>query len=215
MLALDLAGPGRKLQVLCLGAHADDVEIGAGGALLSWIEAGAELDVHWCVASASGVRAQEAQASALEFLTGAANVTLALADFRDAYFPYEGAALKAWVEQQKPRMKPDIVLTHAACDAHQDHRQLNELAWNAFRDSLILEFEIPKWDGDLGRPNVYVAIEPAILERKLALLQRHFGSQRSKDWFTEETFRALARLRGVECRARYAEAFYVRKLLVR
>jgi len=215
MLALELARPGRKLQVLCLGAHADDIEIGAGGALLTWLQSGAELDVHWCVASASGVRGEEARAAAADFLAGAANWTLALGAFRDAYFPYEGAELKAWVEAQKPRMKPDIVLTHARCDAHQDHRLLNELAWNAFRDSLILEFEIPKWDGDLGRPNLYVALEDAVLARKVELLERHFGSQRSKDWFTAETFRALARLRGLECRAAYAEAFWAHKLLVR
>lgn len=215
MLALDLAGTGRKLSVLCLGAHADDIEIGAGGALLSWIAAGAELDVHWCVASAEGKRADEARASCAAFLAGAANVTLALGEFRDSYFPYQGEALKAWVESQKPRMKPDVVLTHARGDAHQDHRVMNELAWNAFRDALILEFEIPKWDGDLDRPNLYVALEEGVLARKIELLERHFPSQQGKDWFKGETFRALARLRGMECRAPYAEAFFARKLLLR
>jgi LmbE family N-acetylglucosaminyl deacetylase len=214
MIALDLAGPGRSLKVLCIGAHADDIEIGAGGTLLSWIASGAALDVHWCVASADGARGEEARASAEDFLVGARNITVALGTFRDAYLPYEGATLKQWVEAQKPRMKPDVVLTHCRGDAHQDHRLINELTWNAFRDSLILEFEIPKWDGDLGRPNVYVAISDAIMQRKVALLDKHFGSQRSKDWFDGETFGGLARLRGVECRARYAEAFFARKILL-
>jgi LmbE family N-acetylglucosaminyl deacetylase len=214
MRALDLVGPGRKLSVLCLGAHSDDIEIGAGATLLTWIARGAELDVHWCVASGGGDRADEARASAQDFLTGAASSTIELGAFRDSYFPYEGAKLKEWVEAQKPRMKPDIVLTHYADDAHQDHRLINELTWNAFRDSLILEYEIPKWDGDLGRPNTYITIEEAVLTKKIELLQKHFATQRSKDWFDAETFRGLARLRGVECRARYAEAFYAPKLVI-
>ncbi len=212
MMTLDIARAGKPLSVLCLGAHSDDIEIGAGGALLTWIASGAQLDIHWCVAAAAGERADEARASASAFLDGAANSTVAVGGFRDSYLPYEGAALKQWVEAQKPRMKPDVVLTHSSRDAHQDHRMMSELAWNAFRDSLILEYEIPKWDGDLGQPNAYVALSEETMARKIALLQQHFGSQRSKDWFDDETFRALARLRGVECRARYAEAFHVRKI---
>src|SRR5262245_48181130 len=159
MRGLDLVGPGKKLNVLCLGAHADDIEIGAGATLLTWIASGAELDIHWCVASAGGERAQEARASAQDFLAGAAKATVELGTFRDSYFPYEGAQLKQWVEAQKQRLQPDIVLTHCGNDAHQDHRLINELAWNAWRDALILEYEIPKWDGDLGRPNAYIAID--------------------------------------------------------
>lgn len=212
MLSLDLARPGKTLSVLCLGAHSDDIEIGAGGTILTWIRSGAILDVHWCVATGAGHRADEARASAEAFLQGAAKATVEIGGFRDSYLPYEGAAVKQWVEGQKPRMKPDVVLTHAANDAHQDHRLMSELAWNAFRDSLILEYEIPKWDGDLGRPNAYVAIGEDVLARKIALLETHFGSQRSKDWFTAETFTSLARLRGIECRARYAEAFSARKI---
>jgi LmbE family N-acetylglucosaminyl deacetylase len=166
------------------------------------------------VASGGGDRAGEARASAQDFLASAANSTVELGSFRDSYFPYEGAKLKEWVEAQKPRIKPDVVLTHCANDAHQDHRLISELTWNAFRDSIILEYEIPKWDGDLGRPNTYIAIEEVILAKKIALLEKHFASQRSKDWFDAETFRGLARLRGVECRARYAEAFYARKLVI-
>lgn len=215
MRGLDLVGPGKKLNVLCLGAHADDIEIGAGATLLTWIASGAELDLHWCVASAGGERAQEARASAQDFLAGAAKSTIELGVFRDAYFPYEGANLKQWVEAQKQRFEPDIVLTHCANDAHQDHRLINELTWNAWRDAVVLEYEIPKWDGDLGRPNVYIAIDETTLAKKITLLEKHFASQRSKDWFDAETFRSLARLRGVECRTRYAEAFYAKKLLVK
>jgi LmbE family N-acetylglucosaminyl deacetylase len=215
MRALDLVRPGERLSILCLGAHADDIELGAGGAILTWISSGAELDMHWCVASAGGARAAEAEASARDFLSGAAKATVEFGAFRDAYFPYEGARVKEWVDAQKARMRPDVVLTHWSGDAHQDHRLMSELAWNVFRDSVILEYEIPKWDGDMGRPNIYQPIDEAVLARKIALLEKHFGSQRSKDWFDAETFRGLARLRGVECRARYAEAFYARKLVLR
>ena len=215
MIALDLAQPGKALSVLCLGAHSDDIEIGAGATILSWAASGAVLDIHWCVASATGGRADEARRSAESFLAGATKATVEVGSFRDSYLPYEGSAVKQWVEAQKPRMKPDVVLTHQANDAHQDHRLISELTWNAFRDSLILEYEIPKWDGDLGQPNAYLPVEEKFLARKIALLQEHFGSQRSKDWFDDETFRSLARLRGIECRARYAEAFYVRKIKLR
>ena len=215
MLSLDLARAGRPLSVLCIGAHSDDIEIGAGATLLTWIASGAQMDVHWCVATGVGARAEEARASASAFVSGAAKATVEVGAFRDSYLPYEGAAVKAWVEAQKPRMKPDVVLTHQRDDAHQDHRLISELTWNAFRDSLILEYEIPKWDGDLGKPNAYLPVDEGMLARKIALLQEHFGSQRSKDWFDPETFRGLARLRGVECRARYAEAFWARKIKLR
>ena len=215
MRALDLVAPGKPLSVLCLGAHSDDIEIGAGGTILSLIRSSVDIDIHWCVASASGGRASEARASAEAFLVGAAGATVALGQFRDSYLPYEGAAVKAWVEAQKSRMKPDLVLTHRGDDAHQDHRLISELAWNAFRDSIILEYEIPKWDGDLGRPNAYIVLSEDVMAQKIALLNEHFGSQRSKDWFDGETFRGLARLRGVECRSRYAEAFQASKILLK
>lgn len=214
MLGLDLAQPGRKLSVLAIGAHSDDIEIGAGGVILSWIDAGAEVEADWCVLSAAGERAQEARASANDFLKGAARSDLHFAEFRDGYFPAERAAVKDWIEGLKS-LAPDVILTHAGNDAHQDHRLLSELTWNAFRDHLILEYEIPKWDGDLGRPNLYVALSEPVMARKIFLLNEHFGSQRSKSWFDEETFRSLARLRGMECRTRYAEAFYARKLLLK
>lgn len=214
MLALDLARPGKALSILAIGAHSDDIEIGAGGAILSWIASGAQVSVDWCVASAAGGRAEEARASAADFLGGAARADVHLAEFRDGYLPAERSAVKDWVEGLKA-LSPDVILTHQRNDAHQDHRLISELTWNTFRDHLILEYEIPKWDGDLGQPNAYVPLADAILSRKIELLHRHFGSQRSKAWFDDETFRGLARIRGVECRTRYAEAFYARKLMLK
>lgn len=213
MRALPLGAPGDRLSVLCLGAHADDIEIGAGGTILNWIASGVRLDVHWCVLSAIGMRAAEAEASAAAFLAGASGSTIALGQFQDSFFPYQGADIKAWLRGVKAAFEPDIILTHARNDAHQDHREVCQLTWNLFRDHLILEYEIPKWDGDLGHPNVYMPLTSTILERKIELLLTHFGTQRSKDWFDTETFTGLARLRGMECRARegYAEAFVLRK----
>jgi LmbE family N-acetylglucosaminyl deacetylase len=213
MKGLPLARPGETLSVLCLGAHADDIEIGAGGTILQWIASGVRLEVRWCVLSAIGARAEEARASANAFLAGAASSRLELGEFKDGFFPYQGADIKAWLEILKADLHPDVILTHRRSDAHQDHREVCQLTWNLFRDHLILEYEIPKWDGDLDRPNVYMPLGSAVLGRKIELLLAHFGSQRSKDWFDAETFRGLARLRGMECRApeRYAEAFVLRK----
>lgn len=214
MKTLGLGRPGETLRVLALGAHSDDIEIGAGGTILSWIAQGVKLECTWCVLSAPGEREQEARASAAEFLQGAAKADIRLAAFRDGYFPAERTAVKDWVETLKSAPNPDVVLTHTRADAHQDHRLLSELAWNTFRDHVILEFEIPKWDGDLGQPNLYVPLSEEALAHKIALLNKHFGTQRSKAWFDDETFRGLARLRGVESRTRYAEAFFARKLLL-
>jgi LmbE family N-acetylglucosaminyl deacetylase len=213
MRALPLARPGDRLSVLCLGAHADDIEIGAGGTILNWIASGVRLEVHWCVLSAIGPRRAEAEASATAFLAGAAASRIELAQFEDGFFPYRGDEIKVWMEGLKAAVDPQVILTHRRSDAHQDHREVCQLTWNLFRDHLILEYEIPKWDGDLDRPNVFVPLTDAILERKIELLHSRFGSQRSKDWFDAETFRGLARLRGMECRApeRWAEAFVLRK----
>jgi LmbE family N-acetylglucosaminyl deacetylase len=214
MKPVGIARPGERLSVLCIGAHSDDIEIGAGATILGWIEKGIQLDVHWAVLSAAGARSEEAQASALSFLVNAHSAEIDLADFQDGFFPYQGAAIKAWFEQLRRRTSPDVILCHWHNDAHQDHRQVSALTWNTFRDHPILEYEIPKWDGDIGRPNVYVPVSRELMARKTELLQRHFGSQRSKDWFEPETYLSLARLRGVECRASegFAEAFHARKL---
>jgi LmbE family N-acetylglucosaminyl deacetylase len=213
MKPLQFGRPGEPLSVLCIGAHSDDIEIGAGGTLLSMIAEGVSLEVQWCVLSARGKREDEARASASEFLAGAGSAAIDLAGFDDSYFPTQLREIKEWLSAIRGRCKPDLVLTHRGSDAHQDHRTVNELTWNLFRDHLILEYEIPKWDGDLGQPNFYVPMPKDVLARKVELLMRHFGSQRSKDWFDPETFTGLARLRGMECRAPegLAEAFTLRK----
>ena len=214
MRSLDLARRGECLSVLCLGAHSDDIEIGAGGAILHWIASGVIVEAHWCVLSATGARSIEAEASAAAFLMGAASAKVELAAFKDSFFPYQGSELKDWFVDLKSRVNPDIILTHRRGDAHQDHREVSKLTWNAFRNHLILEYEIPKWDGDLGQPNGYIPLEAKVLERKIELLIAHFGTQRSKHWFDAESFRGLARLRGIECWAPegYAEAFTLRKV---
>ncbi len=216
MKGLDLARPGERLSVLCLGAHADDIEIGAGGAILGWIASGVRLDIHWCILSAVGPRAEEAEASAAAFVAGAASKQISCAQFKDSFFPSQSDDIKHWLNDLRAEVQPDLILTHRRDDAHQDHREISRLTWTVFRDHLVLEYEIPKWDGDLGQPNIYMPLKSDILDRKIELLLQHFGSQRSKDWFDAETFRGLARLRGMECRApeRYAEAFVLRKGLL-
>jgi LmbE family N-acetylglucosaminyl deacetylase len=214
MRAMQLAKPGDRLSLLCLGAHSDDIEIGAGAMLLGLMERGVKLDVHWCVLSGGGVRDDEARKSAADFLAKAACAKIEIMSFRDGFFPEQGEAIKQWFEKLKDRINPDLILTHRRDDAHQDHQLVCRLTWNTFRDHQILEYEIPKWDGDIGQPNVYVPVSAAALARKIELLMAHFGSQRSKQWFDDETFRGLARIRGMECRApeRYAEAFFARKV---
>jgi LmbE family N-acetylglucosaminyl deacetylase len=216
MRGLALARPGERLRLLCLGAHSDDIEIGAGATILGLIASGVQVEACWVVVSASGPRADEADASARAFLEGAADISIELGRFRDGYFPYEGAAIKDWLESVRRRVEPDLILTHHGDDAHQDHRLVAELTRNTFRDHLTLAYEIPKWDGDLGRPNVHVPASEAAMARKIALLESHFASQRGKDWFDADTFRGLARLRGMECRApeRLAEAFFCAKLAI-
>lgn len=216
MKSLRLGGIGERMSILCLGAHSDDIEIGVGGTLLAWIAEGRQLDISWCVLSGIGDREKEAQTSARDFLHGAAKFSIDVMQFKDGFFPSQGDEIKKWFEGLKERAGPDLILTHRHDDAHQDHREVSRHTWNTFRDHLILEYEIPKWDGDLGRPNLYVPLSSEILERKARLLVKHFGSQRSKHWFDEETFRGLARLRGMECRApdRYAEGLFARKLLL-
>ena len=214
-----LLGAGRaaeRLSLLCIGAHSDDIEIGAGGLVLALAKAVPQLSVRWCVLSAPGPRADEARASAAAFLDGVADAEVEIGGFEDGTFPDQSRAIKLWLADVRSRFVPDVVLVHRRGDAHQDHRELSKLAWNLFRDHLLLEYEIPKWDGDLGQPNVYVELPDWALDRKVELLLEHFGTQRSKDWFDAETFRGLARLRGLEARAasRYAEAFFVRKAVI-
>ena len=214
MRALQLARPGDRLSLLCLGAHSDDIEIGAGAALLSLMERGVQLDVHWCVLSGGGVRDDEARKSAANFLANAASAKIEIMSFRDGFFPEQGEAIKQWFESLKGRIDPDLILTHRRHDAHQDHQQVCRLTWNTFRDHQILEYEIPKWDGDMGRPGMYFPMTEEAGRRKVELLHKCFPSQQGRDWWDDEVFLGLARLRGMECRARYAEAFYCAKTVI-
>jgi LmbE family N-acetylglucosaminyl deacetylase len=203
--------------VLCIGAHCDDIEIGCG-ASLQWLRTrwpGA--DVRWLVLSADGPRRAEAETGARLMLGDAAADRVSFGSFRDGFLPYEGAAVKQCFEQMKRRVDPDLILTHYRGDLHQDHRLAGELTWNTWRDHLILEYEIPKYDGDLGRPNCFLPVSSAQLEEKIRILLEVYASQRAKAWFTAETFRGLARLRGVESNSPsgYAEAFHVPKLVLR
>ncbi len=217
MLGLTLGGdPDAPLHVLVLGAHADDIEIGCGGTLLRLVSEHPNLTVDWVVLSGDGERATEAAESAAAFLDGAGAARIAVERFRDGFFPYVGAEVKQFLEGLKSRVSPDLILTHRLEDRHQDHRLVAELTWNTFRDHLILEYEIPKYEGDLGQPNLFVPLERQHCERKVELLLKHFPSQSGRDWFADQTFWAMLRLRGLESRApsTFAEAFHARKLVV-
>jgi LmbE family N-acetylglucosaminyl deacetylase len=214
LLRLELsAQDDRALVVLAIGSHADDIEIGCGGTILALVGSGRELHLHWVVLSAHGERADEARASAEAFLEGAARAEIEVGSFRDAFFPY-GPEVKEFFEDLKGRISPDLVLTHHGSDLHQDHRLVAELTWNTFRNHLILEYEVPKYDGDLGSPQVFSHLAEETSRRKVELLLRSFPSQAARPWFTEEVFLGLMRLRGMESNAPsgYAEAFYGRKL---
>ncbi len=214
MRALPLASRGERLSILCLGAHSDDIEIGAGGAILSLLAEGVELDVHWCVLSAPGERSAEATASANAFLAKASSRKVECAEFEDSFFPSQRRQIKTWLTLLRDRTNAEVIFTHSLGDSHQDHREISELTTNIFRDHIVLEYEIPKWDGDLTARNTYVPFDASVMEQKIDLLMKHFATQRTKDWFDPDTFRGLARLRGIECRApgRFAEAFTIRKL---
>jgi LmbE family N-acetylglucosaminyl deacetylase len=215
MLELLLPPPDSPLRLLVVGAHADDIEIGCGGTLLRLAAGRPDLSVDWVVCSAAGARREEAEAGAEAFLTGVSDRTVELESFRDGFFPYSGTEVKEFFEGLKDR-SPDLILTHHRNDLHQDHRLVCELTWNTFRDHLILEFEVPKYDGDLGAPGVFVHLTEDVARRKVEALTAAYGSQREKRWFTEETFLGLMRLRGMESNSPtgYAEAFYSRKAVL-
>jgi LmbE family N-acetylglucosaminyl deacetylase len=213
-LKLDDAGD-RKLHILCLGAHSDDIEIGCGGTILRLAEQYPTSIIHWVVFSATGVREAEAQRAAALFAGPRLKGPL-LKQFPDGFMPFVGAELKSVFEELKQAGSPDLIFTHNRSDAHQDHRLIAELTWNTFRDHLILEYEIPKYDGDTGCPNLFVPLEPEICERKVRYIMDAFPSQQSKRWFQPSTFTSLMRLRGMECNAfsGHAEAFYCRKVVL-
>jgi LmbE family N-acetylglucosaminyl deacetylase len=216
MFGLDLTHRSGITTLLCLGAHCDDIEICCGAGLLTLLSANPQLTVHWVVLSSSARRRREAEASAADFLAGASRRQIEINDFRNGFFPYVGSDIKAYMEDLKARVQPDLILCHARGDLHQDHRTVGELAWQTFRNHWILEYEIPKYDGDLGRPNVYIPTTADLCERKIQLILQHFPSQADKHWFTADTFRSLMRLRGIECASPsgYAEAFYGSKLIL-
>ena len=214
-LHLEGARPG-GLNVLCLGCHSDDIEIGCGGTVLRLADEYPGCTFDWVVFSATGAREAEARHAAKLFAGAARLREPVLKEFRDGFMPYFGGEVKAVFEELKHSVTPDVIFTTSRRDAHQDHRLIAELTWNTFRDHLILEYEIPKYDGDLGQPNVFVPLQPEIYEKKIDYLMDAFPSQHSKRWFERSTFLALMRLRGMESNSPsgHAEAFYCRKLVL-
>jgi len=205
----------RPLKLLCLGAHSDDIEIGCGGTILRLISEIPNLAVRWVVFSSTKVREIEAKASAEAFLQGVVDRQIDVGRFRDGYFPFQGTEIKDYFEAIKADFDPTLILTHCHADAHQDHRLIAQLTYNTFRDHLILEYEIPKYDGDLGNPVFFVPLTPDQVHRKIEQIIRYFPSQAGRGWFCSETFLAMARLRGIGCHASggLAEAFYTRKIV--
>jgi LmbE family N-acetylglucosaminyl deacetylase len=204
------------VKILCLGAHCDDIEIGAGGTILKLLKHYKRASVYWVVFSSDDQRAEEAIVSANLFLSAVDSKNISINKFRNSFFPYEGADIKAFFDRLKQEFSPDVVLTHFRNDLHQDHRVISELTWNSYRDHFILEYEIPKYDGDLGTPNSFVHLDASTVHKKVSFILQSFRSQAEKQWFDEETFLAMLRLRGIESAApgKYAEAFYCRKLVL-
>jgi LmbE family N-acetylglucosaminyl deacetylase len=215
MLQFRLDTGSREPTILLLGAHCDDIEIGCGGTLLQLVRQRPAARLVWVTFSADDEREAETRAAAALLLAGARDPVVRVERFRGSYFPHEGSALKDCFESLKA-YAPDCIVTHHRHDLHQDHRVVNELTWNTFRNHVVLEYEIPKFDGDLGQPNVYVPLTKAQLARKCEILMECFPSQRARAWFSPATFEAMARIRGIECNAPegYAEAFYGRKVLL-
>jgi LmbE family N-acetylglucosaminyl deacetylase len=215
ILGASLGPPGAPLRILCLGAHCDDIEIGCGGALLRLLAERPGSTVRWMVFSSNPTREAETRAAAGELLTGAAHREVIVKQFRDGYLPSQGTEVKDAFEAHKRDFQPELILTHHRHDRHQDHRMVAELTWNTYRDHLIVEYEIPKYEGDLGTPNLYFPLPAAVARRKIDTLMRSYPSQAGKRWFRAETFEAVLRLRGIECNAPegFAEAFHATKLV--
>lgn len=213
MLTFSPASPLRR--ILCIGAHSDDIEIGCGGTMLRLLAEHPGVSVLWVVLGGNEAREREAKVSAEQFLAHAGSSEVRVRKFKDAYLPFMGEQVKDFVESLK-MFDPDLIFTHRREDAHQDHRLLGELTWNAFRNHCILEYEIPKYDGDLGHPGFFVPLDEAVCRRKIEVLMASFPSQAGRQWFSEDTFWAMLRIRGVECNSptRFAEAFHCRKFLI-
>lgn len=204
----------KPLNIICLGAHCDDIEIGAGGSLLKIFEEYEINSVKWVVFASNELRKKEAEDSAKLFLEGVADFQIDVHSYRDGFLPFHAIEVKETFESIKKEFAPDIVFTHYRNDRHQDHRLVSDLTWNTWRNHTILEYEIPKYDGDMGIPNMYVALEEKYIAKKTAYLMKAFKSQLEKHWFDDDTFRALPRLRGMESASTYAEAFFARKILL-
>ncbi|MBP5975398.1 PIG-L family deacetylase [Brasilonema sp. CT11] len=202
-------------KVLCLGAHCDDIEIGCGGTILKLVEKYPNIIFYWVVFSSNVQREKEAYNSANKFLEKVQKKKILIQQFKDGFLPFLGSEVKQFFEQLKQDYNPDIIFTHSRHDLHQDHRLISDFTWNTFRNHLILEYEIPKYDGDLGNPNFFVHLNPENYQNKVKYILESFPSQNSKEWFTEETFLSLLRLRGMESNApsKYAEGFYCRKVV--
>jgi len=214
VISFPLAAPeGRPLSVLALGAHPDDIEIAAGGTLLSLAERHPGLHVRYVLMTGTQERQLEARAAARAFAPGA-ELDVELHNLPDGRLPAVWGQVKEILAVLARSVRPDVILAPSPGDAHQDHRTVGELVPTAFRDQLYLGYEVPKWDGDLARPNTYFPLSDEIAHRKVELLNKSYPSQHGRDWWDEETFLALARLRGMECRARYAEAFTCTKVVI-
>jgi LmbE family N-acetylglucosaminyl deacetylase len=206
----------QPLKILCLGAHPDDIEIGCGATMLKLQTAHPNSDIRWVVFSGNTRRADEARCGAERFRTNSAKLVVDVLNFRDGFFPYEGIAIKEYFETLKQTYAPDLILTHYRDDRHQDHRVISDLTWNTFRNHLIWEYEVPKFDGDFGAPNLFVTLEDALVDRKCTSVLDVFTSQQEKHWLTDELLRSVLRIRGMEAggETRYAEAFYTRKVTI-
>jgi len=207
VLPLQLETPaGRPLSILAIGAHPDDIEIGAGGTLLSLAAACPGLQARYLVLTGTAERHEEARSAASAFLP-ATDVHIDLHELPEGRFPAVWARVKDALEDVARSCSPDLILAPSRADAHQDHRTIGEIVPTVFRDQLYLGYEIPKWDGDLSQPSMYLPLSADVARRKVELLHKCFPSQRVRDWWDDEVFLGMARLRGMECRAPYAEAF--------
>lgn len=213
MVQLEIGQSKESLRVLCLGAHPDDIEIGCGGTILRLLAQRSHVEVNWIVFSSGRERKAEALNSSRQFLGRAKRREVTIKNFQGSFFPFKGQAIKAFFERIKKQVAPDVIFTHYRHDLHQDHRVVSDFTWNTWRNHLILEYEIPKYDGDLGVPNVFTPLDETTVKAKARILMDSFKTQRTKQWFSEDTFLSLARMRGIECNSpdRYAEAFYCRK----
>jgi LmbE family N-acetylglucosaminyl deacetylase len=208
--------PDQELKILCIGAHPDDIEIGCGGSILRIIEEIPKTEFYWVVFSGVGERCNEARKSFLCFLENVKSKKIDIHEFRESYFPFVGADIKDEFERLKNQFSPDVIFTHRRDDAHQDHSLISRLTWNTYRNHLVFEYEIPKFDGDLATPNLYIQLDELQVKRKIDLLFRNYETQKSKYWFTEETFRSILRIRGVESNSLsgHAEGFHCRKVVL-